>query len=174
MSKFSSSCSFEKVIGQSKHQTVDSLLDSWHKAAANSDLREFFGCFHNKNSRFLGTDSSENWTAQEAYTLFKPHFEKNNSAWVYEPIKGSRRFDIIQIGTVAVAMFDELLTSQSFLCKTRGNGTLILDNGCWYIGQYYLSFPIPNPMAKTMCKSIADFEATNNELNKEDKQKQKI
>ena len=157
MSKFSSSCAFEKVIATSKHQTVDSLLDSWHKAAANSDLREFFGCFHNPNSRFLGTDASENWTAQEAYTVFKPHFEKSNSAWVYEPIRGTRRFDIIQIGNVAIAMFDELLISQSFKCRTRGNGTLILDKGFWYIGQYYLSFPIPNPLAKDMCNKIGNY-----------------
>ena len=74
-------------------------------------------------------------------------------------------------------MFDELLNSQSFLCRTRGNGTLILDKNYWYIGQYYLSFPIPNPLAQGMCKQIADFEAQQNaqkllnELKLDDKSK---
>lgn len=53
--------------------------------------------------------------------MFKPYFEKSNSAWVYTPIKGSRRFDVVQIGNVAIAMFDELLNSESFSCRTRGS-----------------------------------------------------
>jgi hypothetical protein len=127
MSKFNSSSSFEKIIATAEHRSIDTLLDAWHQAAATSNINAYFGCFHTANSRFLGTDASENWTAEEAYTIFKPHFEKSNSAWVYTPIKGSRKIDVIKLGDgTEIAIFDELLYSESFKCRTRGNDTLSL------------------------------------------------
>jgi hypothetical protein len=60
-------------------------------------------------------------------------------------------------------VFDELLGSESFKATSRGSGTLVLDHGYWYIHQYHLTFPIPNPLAKGMCISIAKYEETEKE-----------
>lgn len=71
--------------------------------------------------------------------------------------------------------FDEILDAKSFGCPARGTGTIVMDTaisstsdtssdsgsittGRWLIVHYYLSFPVPNDMAKDLCKKIGDFE----------------
>ena len=51
-----------------------------------------------------------------------------------------------------------MLESESFLCTARGTGTLIKHEGFWYVVTYYLSFPIPNPLAAQTCKIIRKCE----------------
>ena len=111
---------------------------------------------------------TENWTAAEAVRTFKAHFDSSPCAWRYTPIPGSRIIDVVPVAASAdvegpfeaLAYFDEGLKSESFLCTSRGNGTLVKTRtGHWFILQYYLSFPIPNPLAKRMCREIAEHES---------------
>ena len=135
-----------------------SLLDTFHSAAATSNLAAWAGCFLAATSRFLGTDGTENWTAQSAVDAFAPHFAKSKCAWKYDPVPGSRIIDVFDCG--AFATFDERLQSESFRCTSRGTGVAVRGHDdCWFLHHYYLSFPIPNPLAKKMCFDIADWEA---------------
>ena len=58
------------------------------------------------------------------------------------------------------ATFDEHLDAVSFHAPARGTGALSWDAATskWLIVHYYLSFPIPNDLAKDMCKKIGIFE----------------
>lgn len=134
--------------------SVEALLDAFHLAAATSDLGAWCGCFQNGSSRFLGTDRGENWSAQEAHDEFAPHFRSNKCAWRYVPI-GTRKVVLL---SSTMAVFDESLISESFICTCRGTGTLLSIDGCWFIAQYHLSFNVPNEIAKETCRKIADFE----------------
>lgn len=143
-------------IGISKHRSVDELLDAFSRAASCGDLNAYFGCFYNENSRFLGTDINENWTCKEFLDFARPHFKNNGTpAWIYLPLIGKRKIDYID---KSFACFDEHLSSESFKATSRGSGTCIQKDGHWFIVQYYLSFPIPNQLAKGFCDSIARWE----------------
>ena len=149
-----------EFIGRGEHESVAILLDSFHEAARVASKEAYFACFHSHESRFLGTDSKENWTALEFLEFAGPYFdaakEKGKAAWEYTPIDGSRKVDIIN----NIAYFDELMTSVSFKATTRGNGVAIRsgDGGKWTLLQYHLSFPIPNPIAVSFCNVMAEWE----------------
>ncbi len=150
---------FDKIVGTGRFESVENLLDKFHSAASVANLDEYFGCFDN-NGRFLGTDASENWTAQEFYTFSKPHFDAG-SGWTFKPLKGTRKLTYYPSESNPLfCVFDELLDSESFLATSRGSGTLLFNSatGHWLIAQYHLSFPIPNDLAKDMTKSISIFE----------------
>ena len=165
------------VTGSARHSTVEELLDSFHLAASKPNLLEYFGCFYNSSSRFLGTDASENWTAEEFYNYAKPHFD-TGKGWTYVPRNNCRKIDVVNLPAFTgndnsdisnlnqIAVFDELLDSESFSATSRGSGTLIFDTqlSCWFILQYHLTFPIPNELAGDMCGKIAVFEK--NAINK--------
>jgi hypothetical protein len=140
---------------------VYSLLDDFHNAASNGDFDQYFSCFH-PNGRFIGTDKTENWTATEFKEYSRPHFGLGKSAWTFVPLQESRKCDIFPgaDGTPAFATFDEHLVSDSFGTTCRGTGSAVWDASKerWLISQFHLSFPIPNPLAEDMCKSIGDYE----------------
>lgn len=56
------------------------------------------------------------------------------------------------------ATFDELLESENFGATSRGTGTLLFRDGCWFIATYHCSFPIPNEIAQVVTKSIQKIE----------------
>ena len=145
----------ESCLRTARFSDINSLLDEFNNAAANASLTRYFGCFATKGSRFLGTDKSENWTVEEFWGYTAPHF-RTGKGWTYIPIPGSRKIDIYP----TFAVFDELVTSDSFKATGRGTGTCEYDsiNNCWYIVTYHLSFPIPNPLATALCKTIAEYE----------------
>lgn len=147
---------------------IDALLNFFHGAASIGDFDGYFSCFH-PNGRFLGTDKTENWTVSEFMEFSRPHFTPGRSAWTFNPIPDSRKYDVFPVGPIAApsatqgpafATFDEHLESVSFETTARGTGTVIWDTatGKWLIAHYYLSFPIPNDLAKDMCKQIGIFE----------------
>ena len=145
-------------FGTARCRDLTVLLDTFHAAAASSNLEVWAGCFLADNSRFLGTDMAENWTAQSAVDAFASHFAKSTCAWKYDQVPGSRIIEVFDGG--AFATFDEGLKSESFRCTSRGTGVAVRGpDDCWFLHQYYLSFPIPNPLAKKMCGEIADWEA---------------
>lgn len=154
----------DSIIGKGIYESIDELLDSFHAAAACSDLARYFGCFSSSGS-FLGTDSSENWTVREFYAFSEPYFMRSTSAWTYIPIRGSRRIQYVPTHPTSTsqalfASFDELLDSPSFLCTCRGSGSVLYNEELksWQIFSYHLTFPIPNDIAKKMCADIATFE----------------
>ncbi len=150
----------EGIIGRSEHRTVDSLLDTFHQAAATSNLRNYFGCFHT-DGRFLGTDATENWHVNDFLAFSQPYFLTTKCAWKYDPIAGTRKVTYFPNATnPQFCIFDELLTSESFVATSRGSGTLVFDatKQIWLIASYHLTFPIPNDIAKEMTAKIATFE----------------
>ena len=64
-----------------KKEVINSLLDNWHKAAANADLDAYFNIMAD-NAVYLGTDASEHWTKDEFYAFCKPYFDKG-TAWEF-------------------------------------------------------------------------------------------
>jgi hypothetical protein len=148
------------IISQSNFSNVEDLLDSFHQAAATSNLNAYFGCFHS-SGRFLGTDASENWTVAEFLEFCRPYFTRSSSAWVFKPITNTRKLTYVpDESNPSVCTFDELLESESFLATSRGSGAVVFDpvKKNWLIFSYHLSFPIPNELAKDMCLKIHKFE----------------
>ena len=143
------------LLRTSRFTEIEALLDELHASAALGNLRRYFGCYYDEQSRFLGTDASENWKIGEFFEYAKPHFN-GTPAWIYRPLSGQRKIDVYDERQFAT--FDELLESESFLCTTRGTGTLIKHDGCWFVATYYLSFPIPNPLAAQTCRIIHEYE----------------
>lgn len=145
----------ENCLRKARFSDINLLLNEFNDAAASASLTRYFGSFASKQSRFLGTDKSENWTVEEFWDYTSPHF-KQGKGWTYVPIPGSRKIDIYP----TFAVFDELVSSESFKSTGRGTGTCEYDsiNNCWYIVTYHLTFPIPNPLAKALCNTIAEYE----------------
>jgi len=73
----------QEVFGSTKFEDVESLLDGFQEGSATSDIKKYFGCFLDGNSRFLGTDPEENWSASEFLETMRPHFESTLCAWKY-------------------------------------------------------------------------------------------
>lgn len=125
------------LLGQdSEKQLVNSVLDAWHKAAAEADFEAYFDKM-TKDGVFLGTDATENWQNQEFKDYSKPHFD-NGRAWSFTAVERN----IYLNETESFAWFDELLDTQMKLC--RGSGVLQKVNGTWKITHYVLSIAVPN------------------------------
>jgi len=153
------SLTLESCVRTARFATVDDLLDEFNKAAAVASLKRYFGCFASKTSRFLGTDKHENWTLEEFWDYTTTRFLRGDG-WTYVP-KGLRKIDIYP----TFAVFDETVASNSFKATGRGTGCCEYDSqfNCWFLVTYHLSFPIPNPLANTICSIIADFETREND-----------
>eukprot|EP01038_Epipyxis_sp_PR26KG_P007436 gene7436-10132_t len=138
-------------IGSSTHSSIDELLDEFHLAAAQSNLRDYLSCFH-QSGTFIGTDATENWNMAQFYEYCEPHFS-NKEGWEYIPIQNSRKLVSIALpdnnGDLVISMctFDELLLSPGLTNTTcRGTGSAIYnkEKNNWLITSYHLSIPIPN------------------------------
>jgi len=119
--------------------SVNTVLDDWHKAAAQADEARYFGHF-TPDAVFLGTDATERWTRDAFRAWAKPHFSKGK-AWSFTSV--SRQVSFSKDG--AVAWFDEALSTPN-MGPARGSGVLVKDGGAWKIAQYNLSIPIPNDL----------------------------
>lgn len=155
----SSSIELVDSIRSCRYATVDELLNAFNSAAAAASLKDYFGCFASVDSRFLGTDSTENWTASDFYAYTKPHFTIGKG-WTYIPRKETRKIDLFyntqqQQKQPLYAYFDELLDSESF-SLSRGTGVCEYDASlnCWFINSYHLTFAIPNGLAKGICRYV--------------------
>lgn len=154
-----------QALGTASHKSPETLLDRLHKAAAESNLEDYFACF-DKNGRFIGTDASENWSASEFMVYASPHFKSKNG-WEYRPLKDSRKLSYINAGQVvnSVCLFDELLESVSFRIICRGTGALVFneERESWLLLSYHLSFPIPNEIAEETCKRISAYQLSSDD-----------
>ena len=125
------------AMGQDvEKEKINTVLDSWHLAAANADFEAYFGKM-TSDAVFIGTDASENWQNQEFKAFSKPYFDQGR-AWNFTSVQRN----IYINKSKDFAWFDELLDTQMKIC--RGSGVLKKENGQWKIAHYVLSIVVPN------------------------------
>jgi ketosteroid isomerase-like protein len=131
-------------FGQQKESEVKkeivSILESWHKAAADAKYEDYFSLMTD-DAVFIGTDTRENWQNEAFKAYAKPHFDKGK-AWSFTTIQRN----IYLNETSDFAWFDELLKTQMGIC--RGSGVLKKTDNDWKISHYVLSITIPNEKVK--------------------------
>ena len=64
---------------------INEFLDSWHKAAAESDAEAYFGAIA-ATGVFMGTDPTERWTKDQFWEYAQEAFE-NKRTWDFKPGK---------------------------------------------------------------------------------------
>lgn len=126
---------------QSPSAAVASVLDDWHRAAAQADEDRYFAHMA-EDAVFLGTDGTERWDKAAFRAYAHPHFAKGR-AWAFKAVR--RTVTLNAEGTAA--WFDEDLDTPN-LGPCRGSGVLTLEKGAWKVRQYNLSVPIPNALMK--------------------------
>ena len=130
------SCSSHQVSTSSEKEKINSILNNWHKAAAEAKFDDYFNLL-SEESIYIGTDATENWNKKEFQNFAKPYFDKGK-AWSFKAIERNIYFSKDQ----KMIWFDELLDTQMKIC--RGSGIMILENNQWKIKHYVLSMTIPN------------------------------
>ena len=136
---------------QEKEQ-INTLLDSWHKAAAEANFKNYFDLLTD-DSIFIGTDATENWNKKAFETFAKPYFDRGK-AWNFTALERH----VFLSDDKKTAWFDELLNTQMKIC--RGSGVLVLVNGQWKIKHYVLSMTVPNANVDEVVKIKAPIEDT--------------
>lgn len=131
-------------------ESINTTLDSWHKAAAEANYNDYFNLMTD-DAIFIGTDATENWNKTAFQAFAKPYFDKGK-AWNFAAIDRHIYFD--KIGEMA--WFDELLNTQMKLC--RGSGVLVKIGNEWKIKHYVLSMTIPNDNTNEVVKIKAPIE----------------
>lgn len=129
---------------------INTLLDNWHKAAAEARFNDYFNAMH-EESIFIGTDATENWNKKAFMDFSKPYFDKGK-AWNFTTLERHIYFD----ESGKIAWFDELLNTQMKIC--RGSGILIKEGKDWKIKHYVLSMTIPNDNTDAVIKVKAPIE----------------
>lgn len=129
---------------------VNTILNSWHKAAAEADFNSYFNAMTD-DAIFIGTDAKENWNKPAFMAYAKPFFDKGK-AWSFTTMERHIYFN----SNNTIAWFDELLNTQMKIC--RGSGVLVLQNGKWKIQHYVLSMTIPNDVSDEVIKIKSPIE----------------
>lgn len=134
----------------SEKQAITTVLDNWHKAAAEAKYDLYFS-FLSDESVFIGTDATENWNKKAFQEFAKPYFDKGR-AWNFTALERNIYFD----ATGKTAWFDELLNTQMKIC--RGSGVLVKEGKLWKIKHYVLSMTVPNDTVEEVVKVKAPIE----------------
>ena len=123
-----------QLLAQNK-QELDSLMNTWHQAAAQADAELFFGLM-TEEGVYIGTDATERWLRDELKEWSKKAFERS-SAWTFTAIERNWHFL-----SPEVAIGDELLETWMGTCRS----TMVLKKveGQWLIFHYQLSVTVPN------------------------------
>ncbi|MFM9987957.1 nuclear transport factor 2 family protein [Flavobacterium sp.] len=129
---------------------INSVLDSWHKAAAEAKFDNYMNIMTD-DAIYIGTDATENWNKKDFMTFAKPYFDKGK-AWSFTALE--RHVYLDKSGKTA--WFDELLNTQMKIC--RGSGVLEKIKGEWKIKHYVLSMTIPNDNTNEVIKVKAPIE----------------
>lgn len=140
----------KKQTETTEKEAINTLLDSWHKAASDANFKDYFEALA-ENSTYIGTDATENWNKKEFEIWAKPYFDKGK-AWSFSALQRNIYFSPDK----KLAWFDELLDTQMKIC--RGSGVLEKTNGQWKIKQYVLSMTIPNDNSDEVIKVKATIE----------------
>lgn len=131
-------------------KAVNILIDQWHDAAARADYKTYFGML-SADSRYLGTDATENWDKKAFDVFAKPYFDKGR-AWDFKALERNIYFS----KDGKVAWFDELLDTHMKVC--RGSGVLEKDGKTWKIKHYVLSMTVPNDVIDSVLPQKAKHE----------------
>ena len=129
---------------------VSDLLDSWHKAAADTKYDTYFDKM-TEDAVFIGTDATENWSKPAFREFAKPYFDKGK-AWSFTVLERHVFID----KSKKIAWFDELLNTQMKIC--RGSGVVIKIDGEWKIKHYVLSMTVPNKNVDAVIKIKGQIE----------------
>jgi hypothetical protein len=140
-----------QVYSQNKTSKVEQVIDSWHRAAADADLKAYQD-FMTNDAVFIGTDPTEYWKGEDFINFAKPYFERGQ-AWTFYTLDRN----IYNEASGSMVWFDELLDTQMGVC--RGSGVLVHENGQWKIKHYVLSITIPND-------NVTEIKELNNRFNK--------
>lgn len=127
---------FFTTILLAQEKEIETVLDQWHKAAAEARFDNYFS-YMTDNSVFIGTDATEYWQKNQFMAFAKPFFDKGK-AWSFTTIERH----IYVSKDKKMAWFDELLNTQMKIC--RGSGVLLKIGKNWKIKHYTLSMTIPN------------------------------
>jgi hypothetical protein len=139
-----------KVDENKEQEKINTMLDAWHKAAAEAKLDLYFN-FMTEDVIFIGTDANENWNKKDFKAFAKPFFDKGK-AWSFTTLERHIYFD----KTGKMAWFDELLSTQMKIC--RGSGVLVKIGEDWKIKHYVLSMTVPNDNVDEVVKIKAPIE----------------
>lgn len=129
---------------------INTLLDNWHKAAAQANFRDYFDAMADE-SVFIGTDATENWNKKAFENFAEPYFDRGK-AWNFTALE--RHVFFSKDGKTA--WFDELLDTQMKIC--RGSGVLEKTKNGWKIKHYVLSMTIPNDNSDEIVKIKSALE----------------
>ena len=143
--------SFAQKPADAVKSEITTLLDNWHKAAADVKFDAYFSVLA-PDAIYIGTDPSENWNVEQFKAFSKPYFDKGQ-AWSFKAVQRNIYFNTDK----NFAYFDELLNTQMKLC--RGSGVLRKEkDGKWKIIHYVLSMTIPNKDVDAVVKIKTPFE----------------
>lgn len=137
-------------FSQSDTTAINTVLDNWHKAAANANFNDYFS-YLTDDSIFIGTDATENWNKKAFQDFAKPFFDRGR-AWNFTALE--RHIYFSKDGKTA--WFDELLNTQMKIC--RGSGVLVKVKNTWKIKHYVLSMTVPNDTSDAVVKIKAPIE----------------
>jgi ketosteroid isomerase-like protein len=145
-------CSFNSVSSVSidEKARIDTVLDSWHKTAAEAKFDAYFNLMTN-DAIFIGTDATENWNKPQFQAFAKPFFDRGK-AWSFSAVERHIYFD----KTGKIAWFDELLNTQMKIC--RGSGVVVKVGNNWKIQHYVLSMTVPNDNTTEVVKIKTPIE----------------
>lgn len=124
------------VVFKPDTDTLDVIVDDWHKVAAEANFENYFGLM-NDDFVFLGTAPGERWTKEEFSSFSKPYFDKGK-AWAFTA--SNRNWMFSKNGKIA--WFDEDLDTWMRGC--RGSGIMVKQKGEWKIAYYNLTVLIEN------------------------------
>jgi len=131
---------------QTEKDQINTLMNSWHKAAATADAELFFGSM-TADAHYIGTDETEDWTKEEMQIWAKEIFKKD-SAWDFK----TKERHIYLYDDQKLAWFDETLDTWMGVC--RGSGVVVLTDEGWKIKHYVLSVAVPNDTINDYLKLI--------------------
>ena len=125
---------------------VNTLLDNWHKAAANADEDVFFGSM-SEDAIYLGTDATERWERDEMKKLMKAIFERE-TAWDFKV----KMRAVYLSDDKHMAWFEEALNT--WMGECRGSGVVQKTDEGWKIKHYNLALAVPNDKMDGVMKLI--------------------
>lgn len=125
-----------QLHAQKTEEVLDSLLNSWHSAAAIANFEEYFNLMHS-DFIFLGTDPNERWDKELFAGFCRPYFEQGKG-WDFKKISRN----ILVSSDKTWAWFDEHI--DTWMKDCRGSGVFVKTPDGWKLIQYNLTVLIEN------------------------------
>lgn len=139
-------------------------LNAMHRAASGANADAYLRCFAS-DAVFLGTDPSERWPVEPAFSTYVRERFGKGDGWEYA-VKG-RHVSFVAGSDERLAYFDEDLENEK-LGRCRGTGVLVRelveqDEAAteedarrlqWKVQQYSLTMAVPNELALDVAATI--------------------